>query len=106
MEVFERYLQLNKPFALLMSNFWLNSVDPCRLFKDRYLQLLTNAASLTKGGGVPFGSSYDYHRLLPKQIVFEELVVCRNDYSRMYRDVDNLNRNIAEEDAALFLGVV
>ncbi|CAG9870212.1 hypothetical protein BOVAC1_4567 [Bacteroides ovatus] len=38
--------------------------------------------------------------------MFEELVVCRNDYSRMYRDVDNLNRNIAEEDAALFLGVV
>lgn len=59
-----------------------------------------------KGGGVPFGSSYYCHRLLPKQIVFEELAVCRNDYSRMHRDVDNLNRNIAEEDAGLSFGVV
>lgn len=40
MDVFERCLQLDKPFALLMSNFWLNSVGPCRLFKDRELQLL------------------------------------------------------------------
>ncbi|MDC2258885.1 hypothetical protein [Bacteroides thetaiotaomicron] len=43
---------------------------------------------------------------MPKQIVFEELAVCRNDYSRMHRDVDNLNRNIAEEDAGLSFGVV
>jgi len=52
MEVFERYLQLNKPFALLMSNFWLNSVDPCRLFKDRYLQLLMfdKCSQFDKGG--------------------------------------------------------
>ena len=40
MDVFERCLQLDKPLALLMSNFWLNSVGPCRLFKDRELQLL------------------------------------------------------------------
>ena len=108
MEVFERYLQLNKPFALLMSNFWLNSVGPCRLFKDRELQLLMfdKRIQFDKGGGVPFGSSYYCHRLLPKQIVFEELAVRRNDYSRMHRDVDNLNRNIAEEDAGLSFGVV
>ena len=107
-EVFERCLQLDKPFALLMSNFWLNSVGPCRLFKDRELQLLMfdKRIQYDKGGGVPFGSSYYCHRLLPKQIVFEELAVCRDDYSRMHRDVDNLNRNIAEEDTGLSLGVV
>ena len=51
MEVFERCLQLDKPFALLMSNFWLNSVGPCRLFKDRELQLLMfdKRISMTKG---------------------------------------------------------
>ena len=108
MDVFERCLQLDKPFALLMSNFWLNSVGPCRLFKDRELQLLMfdKRIQFDKGGGVPFGSSYYCHRLLPKQIVFEELAVCRNDYSRMHWDVDNLNRNIAEEDAGLSFGVV
>jgi len=100
-------LQRDKPFALLMSNFWLNSVGPCRLFKDRELQLLMfdKRIQYDKGGGVPFGSSYYCHRLLPKQIVFEELAVCRNDYSRMHRDVDNLNRNIAEEDTGLSLVV-
>ena len=108
MDVFERCLQLDKPFALLMSNFGLNSVSPCRLFKYRELQLLMfdKCIQYDKGGGVPFGSSYYCHRLLPKQIVFEELAVRRNDYSHMHRDVDNLNRNIAEEDTGLSLGVV
>lgn len=99
MDVFERCLQLDKPFALLMSNFWLNSVGPCRLFKDRELQLLMfdKRIQYDKGGGVPFGSSYYCHRLLPKQIVFEELAVCRNDYSRMHRDMDHLNRILRKE---------
>ena len=99
MDVFERCLQLDKPFALLMSNFWLNSVGPCRLFKDRELQLLMfdKRIQYDKGGGVPFGSSYYCHRLLPKQIVFEDLAVCRNDYSRMHRDMDNLNRILRKE---------
>lgn len=108
MEVFERCLQLDKPFALLMSNFCLNSVGPCRLFKDRELQLLMfdKRIQFDKGGSISFNSICYCHRLLPKQIVFEELAVRRNDYSRMHRDVDNLNRNIAEKDAGLSLGVV
>ena len=105
MDVFERCLQLDKPFALLMSNFWLNSVGPCRLFKDRELQLLMfdKRIQYDKEGGVPFGSSYYCHRLLPKQIVFEELAVCRNDYSRMHRDMDNLNRKNGLWEKTFFL---
>ena len=72
--------QIWQDVFVLMSNFWLNSVGPCRLFKDRELQLLMfdKRIQFDKGGGVPFGSSYYCHRLLPKQIVFEELAVCRN----------------------------
>lgn len=66
---------------------------------DKYIQF-------DKGGSISFNSSYYCRRLLPKQIVFEELAVRRNDYSRMHRDVDNLNRNVAEEDTGLSLGVV
>ena len=106
-KIFERCLAFNKPFALLMSNTWLNDAAPKQLFMQKDLQLLMfdKRIQYDKGGGVPFGSSYYCHRLLPKQIVFEELAVCRNDYSRMHRDVDNLNRNIAEEDTGLSLVV-
>ena len=40
MEIFERCLSFGKPFALLMSNMWLNDTAPCRLFEDKELQLL------------------------------------------------------------------
>lgn len=39
-KIFERCLSFGKPFALLMSNMWLNDTAPCRLFKDNELQLL------------------------------------------------------------------
>ena len=38
--IFERALSFNKPFALIMSNTWLNDSAPKQLFKDRDLQLL------------------------------------------------------------------
>ena len=39
-EYFERALSFNKPFALIMSNTWLNDSAPKQLFKYRDLQLL------------------------------------------------------------------
>lgn len=38
--IFERCLSFNKPFALLMSNTWLNDSAPKQLFKEKDLQLL------------------------------------------------------------------
>ncbi len=37
---FERALSFNKPFALIMTNVWLNDSAPKQLFKDKELQLL------------------------------------------------------------------
>lgn len=38
--IFERALSFNKPFALIMSNTWLNDSAPIKIFKDKDLQLL------------------------------------------------------------------
>ena len=37
---FERALSFGKPFALIMTNTWLNDSAPKQLFKDKDLQLL------------------------------------------------------------------
>ena len=37
---FERVLSFGKPFALIMTNTWLNDSAPKQLFKDKDLQLL------------------------------------------------------------------
>lgn len=39
-KIFERCLGFKKPFALLMSNTWLNDAAPKQLFKHKDLQLL------------------------------------------------------------------
>jgi len=39
-EIFERALSFNKPFALIMSNTWLNDSAPKQVFKARGLQLI------------------------------------------------------------------
>ena len=90
-EVFERCLSFGKPFALLMSNLWLNDSSPSKLFKERELQLLlfdkrVQYDSINKR--VPFGSSYFCWNILPKQIVFEPLNYVKNQYSRMYLDFE------------------
>lgn len=89
-EVFTRCLELGKPFALLMSNFWLNDASPSHLFKDRELQLLlfNKRIQYNDHNRVPFGSSYFCHKLLPKQIIFEDLEIVKGQYSRMYRDFE------------------
>lgn len=84
-KVFERALSFNKPFALIMSNTWLNDSAPMRLFKDRDLQLLMFDKRMRfnqPGSGVvnkiTFSSSYFCWNFLPKQIIMEELNLRRN----------------------------
>lgn len=80
-KIFERALSFNKPFALIMSNTWLNDSAPKQLFKDKDLQLLmfdkrmkfeNNGAVQNK---ITFSSSYYCWNFLPKQIIMEELKI-------------------------------
>lgn len=76
---FERALSFNKPFALIMSNTWLNDTAPKQLFKYKELQLLlfdkrmkfvNNGIVANK---ITFSSSYYCWNFLPKQIIIEKL---------------------------------
>lgn len=79
---FERSLSFNKPFALIMSNTWLNDAAPKQLFKDKELQLLmfdkrmkfimNNGKDNNK---ITFSSSYYCWNFLPKQIIMKELKI-------------------------------
>ena len=77
---FERALYFNKPFALIMSNTWLNDSTPKILFHDRDLQLLMfdNRMEFNQSDGkvnnkITFSSSYYCWNFLPKQIIMKEL---------------------------------
>lgn len=75
-KIFERAISFNKPFALLMSNTWLNDAAPKQLFKDIDLQLLMFEERMKfKGQGdkITFSSSYFCRDFLPKQIVMDSL---------------------------------
>lgn len=80
-KIFERCLSFNKPFALIMSNTWLNDAAPKQLFKDRDLQLLmfdkrikyVNKEGEYIDNKITFSSSYYCCDLLPKQIIMEYL---------------------------------
>ena len=79
---FERALSFDKPFALIMSNTWLNDSAPMRLFKDKDLQLLMfdkRMKFLSPDGRdnnkITFSSSYYCYKMLPKQIIMETLDV-------------------------------
>jgi hypothetical protein len=77
--IFERALSFNKPFALIMSNTWLNDSAPIKIFKDKDLQLLMfdkrmrfrNNGKVEKK--ITFSSSYYCYKFLPKQIIFDKL---------------------------------
>ena len=78
-QIFERALSFNKPFALIMSNTWLNDAAPKQLFKEKDLQLLmfeqlikvlNNREVQNK---ITFSSSYFCYNFLPKQIIMESL---------------------------------
>ena len=79
---FERALSFNKPFALIMTNTWLNDSAPKQLFKDKDLQLLMfdKRMKFISPDGRPndkitFSSSYYCWNFLPQQIIMKELNV-------------------------------
>ena len=79
---FERALSFNKPFALIMTNTWLNDSAPKQIFKDRDLQLLMfdkrmkfNNPDGRPNDKITFSSSYYCWNFLPKQIIMENLDV-------------------------------
>jgi hypothetical protein len=79
---FERALSFEKPFALIMTNTWLNDSAPKQLFKDKDLQLLMfdkRMKFLSPDGRandkITFSSSYYCWNFLPQQIIMEELNV-------------------------------
>ena len=91
--MFERSLGFNKPFALLMSNLWLNEAAPCQLFKEKELQLLLFDRRIEfneTNKRVPFASSYFCWNLLDKQIIFENLNCVKGQISRMCQDFNKL----------------
>lgn len=73
--IFKRALSFGKPFALLMSNTWLNDAAPKVLFKDKDLQLLMfrNRIKFMNNGVVnnkiTFSSSFYCYNFLPKQVI-------------------------------------
>lgn len=77
--IFERALSFGKPFALIMSNTWLNDAAPKQLFKEKDLQLLMFQERMKfKNNGaidnkITFSSSYFCWNFLPKQIIMESL---------------------------------
>ena len=86
---FERALSFNKPFALIMTNTWLNDSAPKQLFKDRDLQLLMfdKRMKFVSPDGrdndkITFSSSYYCWNFLPKQIIMEELKVPKKKVSQ------------------------
>ena len=78
-QIFERALSFGKPFALIMSNTWLNDSAPMQVFKDKQLQLLFlegRMKFLNNGvvqNKITFSSSYYCYNLLPKDIVMDRL---------------------------------
>ena len=77
---FERALSFNKPFALIMTNTWLNDSAPKQLFKNKDLQLLMFDKRMKfispdgrENDKITFSSSYYCWNFLPKQIIMEEL---------------------------------
>jgi hypothetical protein len=83
---FERALSFNKPFALIMTNTWLNDSAPKQLFEDKDLQLLMfdKRMRFTNPDGrlndkITFSSSYYCWNFLPKQIIMEKLTIPKDN---------------------------
>ena len=80
-KIFERALSFNKPFALIMSNTWLNDSAPAQIFlkSGKQLQLLMFDKRMKfKNNGqiqkkITFSSSYFCCDFLPKDLIFEHL---------------------------------
>jgi len=79
-KIFERALSFDKPFALIMSNTWLNDAAPKQLFAEKDLQMLMfdkriefMQADGKANNKITFSSSYYCYNFLPKQIIMKSL---------------------------------
>jgi len=78
-KIFERCMKLGKPFALLMTNVWLNDAAPwIVLGEDMQLLAFTDRINFLDENGYrmgkpTFASSYYCYKLLPKQICVRNL---------------------------------
>ena len=77
---FVRAISFGKPFALIMTNTWLNDSAPKQLFMNKDLQMLMFDKRMKFITGQPnnkitFSSSYYCFEFLPKQIIMEELSI-------------------------------
>jgi hypothetical protein len=78
---FERALSFNKPFALIMTNTWLNDATPINLFHDRGLQLMMfdmrmnflSPDGTAVDNKITFSSSYFCCDFLPQQIIMKKI---------------------------------
>jgi hypothetical protein len=79
---FERALDFNKPFALLMSNTWLNDSAPKEIFrkrnKDLQLLMFDKRIEFNDNNKITFSSSYFCYNFLPKQIIMEKIYKNKN----------------------------
>lgn len=91
-KVVERCLALGKPFALLLSNLWINSSAPARLFAEKEMQILLfdKRIQFTEKNAAYFDSSYFCHKVLPHQIVFENQERSRFERSRLSEDMERM----------------
>ena len=72
--IFERCISFGKPFALIMTNTWLNDSAPKQLFRNIDLQLLMFDKRIEfTGNRITFSCSYYCRDILPKQIIMEHL---------------------------------
>lgn len=80
-KIFERALSFNKPFALIMSNTWLNDSAPAQTFlkfgKQLQLLMFDKRMKFENNGRIQkkitFSSSYFCCDFLPKDLIFEHL---------------------------------
>ena len=98
-KVVARCLALGKPFALLLSNLWLNSSAPVHLFREKEMQMLLfdKRIQFTEKNAAYFGSSYFCWKVLPRQIVFENLNRSKYEESRMADDMRKLIKPLMNE---------
>ena len=78
-KIFERALSFGKPFALVMSNTWLNDAAPKQIFRERGLQLLMFEERMkflnqdNNENKITFSSSYFCCDFLSNDIMFDSL---------------------------------
>lgn len=78
-KIFERALSFNKPFALMMSNTWLNDAAPKQIFYQKQLQLLMfdkRIRFMNNGvvnNKITFSTSYYCYNFLPRDLIMETL---------------------------------